>query len=453
METTKVRYTSSQIMKFVLPSLVGFIAFLMPIPDKGTLNTILGLMINEGKAIFNDYLPATAMVIVCSTSLFSLYAVLTKPKFVMENEFLRSIFITTPFWLGSRLLGAALYIPIFFKIGPEIIWSDATGGTMGITLVPLLVIVFIVLSAIVPFLTDYGLMEYVGTFARPVMRPLFKLPGRAAVDCLASWIGSSSVAVVITTSVHDRGYYTDREAAVIATSFSVISIAYIYVMAEFVKLPHMYFQILLSVYIVSLLLALIMPRVWPLKGVADTFSGRAGQQRTLDDDVPKGFALKDWALKQAVEKAGAQTTRSTILSIGKTLLSLCTCTMPVAISWGTVVLMIVESTQFFQTIALPFAWLLELVRIPEAGQVAVAFVLAYPDQFLAAVIGAGLSTDAARFMCAGISATGLVYLTETGVLIINSSIPLGLGKLTGIYLIRAVLSVFLLAPFAWYFCM
>lgn len=453
MGNTKESYTSSQIMKFVLPSLVGFVAFLLPIPDKGTLNTILGIMIDQGKVIFKDYLPAAAMVIVCATSLMSLYAVLAKPKGIMDNEFLRGVFITTPFWLASRLLGAALYIPIYFKIGPEIIWSANTGGTMGIQLVPLLVIVFIVLSAIVPFLTDYGLMEFVGTFARPIMTPLFKLPGRAAVDCLASWVGSSSVAVVITTSVHDRGYYTDREAAVIATSFSVISIAYVYVMAEFVKLPHMYFQILLSVYVVTFILALIMPRLWPLRSIPDTFSGRAGQQRTIADEVPEGFTLSGWALKQAVEKAAAQTTRNTILSIGKTLLSLCVCTMPVAISWGTVVLIVVESTQFFQTIALPFTWMLELMRIPEAGKVAVAFVLAYPDQFLAAVVGSGLATDAGRFMCAGISATGLVYLTEIGVLIINSSIPLDLGKLTVIYLIRAVFSVFLLAPFAWYFCM
>ena len=43
-------------------------------------------------------------------------------------------------------------------------------------------------------------------------------------------------------------------------------------------------------------------------------------------------------------------------------------------------------------------------------------------------------------------------MTEVGVLILNSTIPLGAGKLTVIYVIRAVLSVFLLAPFALYFC-
>jgi nucleoside recognition membrane protein YjiH len=126
--------------------------------------------------------------------------------------------------------------------------------------------------------------------------------------------------------------------------------------------------------------------------------------------------------------------------------------MPLVISWGTLVLIVANNTPIFQWISLPFAWMLALVNIPEAAQVAPAFVLSYADQFLAAVIGADRVAEAAKFMCAGISATGLIYMTEVGVLILNSTIPLGAGKLTVIYVIRAVLSVFLLAPFALYFC-
>ena len=92
------------------------------------------------------------------------------------------------------------------------------------------------------------------------------------------------------------------------------------------------------------------------------------------------------------------------------------------------------------------------MRIPEAKEVAPAFLLAYADQFLAAVVGSGRTAVAAKFMCACISGTGLIYMTEVGVLILQSSIPLGFWKLTGIYFIRAVLSIFLLAPFAWLFC-
>ncbi|MDR0551007.1 MAG: hypothetical protein LBG72_03195 [Spirochaetaceae bacterium] len=444
------KYTASQLLKFLLPSLAGLIAFILPIPQGDSFNTILGMLIDLFKGLWKTGLPYAAMVFVAGSALFSLFAVLVKPKFVMENEFLRDVFVITPFWLVSRLLGGVLYVIIVFKIGPEIVWNIDNGGTPGMVLAPALLVIFLVLSAFVPLITDYGLMEYVGTFARPVMRPLFKLPGRAAVDCLASWVGSSSVAVVITTKIHDQGYYSDREAGVISTCFSVISIAYIYAMADFVGLANMYFQILISIYIVTFVLAIIMPRIWPLSDLPDTFSGRAGKQRI--DDIPQGKTLRGWALELAVNRAAGQTPVMFVKNIVKTLVSLIVGTMPLVVSWGTVVLIIANSTPVFRIISAPFGWLLTLMRIPEASQVGTAFILAYADQFLAAVVGSGLQTTAGRFMCAGISATGLIYMTEVGVLILNSKIPLNFVKLTVIYIIRALLTVILLAPLAWIFC-
>ena len=169
--------------------------------------------------------------------------------------------------------------------------------------------------------------------------------------------------------------------------------------------------------------------------------------------MPKDAKLGEWALKLAFERAGRQTFSDTVAAFVRTLLSLLVSTMPLVISWGPLVLLVANNTPVFQFLARPFTWMLELMRIPEAGEVGVAFILSYADQFLAAVVGSTVHTDAARFMCAGISATGLIYMTEVGVLILNSSIPLGPGKLTCIYVIRAVLTVFLLSPFAWYFCL
>ncbi|MEG1642348.1 MAG: YjiH family protein [Synergistaceae bacterium] len=448
----QTKYSTAQVLKFLIPSLIGAIVFLMPIPAKNGINTILGLAIDYGKALLKPYLPFTAMFLVGIASVASLWASVCKPECVKKNDFWSDLLIVTPFWSLSRIIGAILYVSIYYKIGPEVIWNMDNGGTPGMILAPALLIVFIILAGFVPLLTDYGLMEYVGTFARPVMTPLFKLPGRAAVDCLASWVGSSSVGVVITTKVHDQGYYSDREASIISTTFSVISIAYIYVMADFVGLSNMYFQIMFSIYIVTFVLAFIMPRMWPLNKIQDTFSGRAGQQR-FTDDIPQEETLSSWALKLAVERAEKQTTTQTIESGIKTFISLIVSTMPLVVSWGTVVLIIANNTPVFQILSTPFAWALEIAKIPEAKEVAPAFLLAYADQFLAAVIGSARTATAAKFMCACISGTGLIYMTEVGVLILNSSIPLGFLKLTGIYFIRAIFSIFLLAPLAWYFCM
>ena len=222
-------------------------------------------------------------------------------------------------------------------------------------------------------------------------------------------------------------------------------------MADFVGLPHMYFQILIAIYIVSLILAILAPRIWPLKNIPDTYSGRSGQQ-IPEREIPAGYSLSEWALASAVERAKKEGINTIIKTCYQTFSFLVVSTMPLVVSWGTIVLIIATYTPVFQWISLPFEWLLELVRIPEAFKVAPAFVLAFADQFLAAVIGAACTTVAGKFMCACISATGIIYMTEIGVLILNSSIPLNFWELTAIYFIRAVLSVFLLAPFVWLFC-
>ena len=53
-------------------------------------------------------------------------------------------------------------------------------------------------SFLLPFLTDCGIMEFLGIIARPVVEPLFKVPGRASVDLIASWFGASNAAVILT---------------------------------------------------------------------------------------------------------------------------------------------------------------------------------------------------------------------------------------------------------------
>jgi len=50
-------------------------------------------------------------------------------------------------------------------------------------------------SIFLAFLTNYGLMEFVGVFVRPLMRRIWKTPGRSAIDAVASFVGSYSVAL------------------------------------------------------------------------------------------------------------------------------------------------------------------------------------------------------------------------------------------------------------------
>ena len=112
---------------------------------------------------------------------------------------------------------------------------------------------------------EYGLLELLGPVFRPVMRPLFTLPGRSTVDNLASFIGDGTVGVLITSRQYEEGYYSRREATVISTTFSVVSITFAIVIASTIKMQDQFFYFYITVIVSCLIAAMIMPRIWPLK--------------------------------------------------------------------------------------------------------------------------------------------------------------------------------------------
>ncbi|MBM4648767.1 YjiH family protein, partial [Streptococcus pneumoniae] len=82
------------------------------------------------------------------------------------------------------------------------------------------------------FLIGFGLLEFVGVLMQPIMRPLWTTPGRSAIDAVASFVGSYSLGILVTDRVYQKGGYTGREAAVIATGFSTVSAAFMVIVAK-----------------------------------------------------------------------------------------------------------------------------------------------------------------------------------------------------------------------------
>ena len=87
-----------------------------------------------------------------------------------------------------RLVGAVFIVLSFFRIGPQAVYSAHTGGVILKELLPVLFCVFIFAGMLLPLLLNFGLLELFGTLLTKVMRPLFNLPGRSAVDCITSWL-------------------------------------------------------------------------------------------------------------------------------------------------------------------------------------------------------------------------------------------------------------------------
>ena len=145
-------------------------------------------------------------------------------------------------------------------------------------------------------------MDFTGTLLRNILKPLFHLPGRAAIDLLASWVGNCNVGVVLTTKQYESGYYTDREAILIASCFSATSLPFCLVIAAIMGVDQYFIQLYFILSLVGTLSAMIMSRIWPLEGKwKDEYYPPVG--RKVQEVHPVGISRSRWALHQAIKRA------------------------------------------------------------------------------------------------------------------------------------------------------
>ena len=225
-------------------------------------------------------------IITLSTILTILFSTILKDK-VKPGGLIANAFQVGPVWMILRVLAVVFAWMTYFKIGSKVIYSEDTGGLVFNDLLPPLVAVFLFAALFLPLLMEYGLLEFLGPLFRPIMRPLFTLPGRSAVDNLASFIGDGTVGVLITSRQYEKGIYSKRESIVISTTFSVVSITFAIVIAQTIGLQQKFFVFYLTVIVSCLVAAMIMPRIWPLNQIPDDFTKEVSESTRLEK-LPEG---------------------------------------------------------------------------------------------------------------------------------------------------------------------
>lgn len=250
--------TRRNVLMFLIPSLIGILLFMTPVIYDGNVTIPVAVLAKLVQTVFADHLVAMVSAIITTTMLMTLVAWLFKPAILVRRPFLNSLFNVSPFWACVRVLGGIFVLLTFFEAGPEALRSGATGGLVLHDLLPVLFSVFIFAGLLLPLLLDFGLLEFVGTMMTRIMRPVFRLPGRSAVDCFASWLGDGSVGILLTSKQYEGKFYTQREAAVIGTTFSAVSITFCLVVISQVKLEHMFVPFYLTVCLAGVVAAIVV---------------------------------------------------------------------------------------------------------------------------------------------------------------------------------------------------
>lgn len=434
----KVSY--QDLLKFIIPSSIGVLLFLTPIFIDGRATIGMGILVDLLRDATQDYLPAFATMLLLVSCLCSTYfSLFRKNESNRRINQIQQIFTTSPAWLILRVLGSLFAVLVLFNIGPEWISSPATGGTMLFQLAGTLTVFFLVACFLLPFLIDYGVAEFMGTLLQKPFLWAFRLPGRASIDTLASWLGSAPVGVLITIQQYEKGYYSGREAAVIATNFSIASIAFCALVAKLIEIDHRFFEFYFSIMFSGLIAALIIPRIWPLARKKDIY---LIEQDGFTDKPEAGTGLLRWALIQGINKARtAPNLKQLLKNAFINLLDIWFSLLPSVVAIGTIVLALTEFTPIFTIMTKPLVPILELMQIPEAAAAAPAFLVGFADMYLPAVIGKNIASEMTRFVIGCVSITQIIYMTEVGTLILKSKIPLQIGELFLIFTLRTLITL------------
>ncbi|ASN04005.1 YjiH family protein [Virgibacillus necropolis] len=430
-------YTLKDHLKFIIPSLLGIFLFMTPIPTDGGMTIPIAIMANWIQEQLAGYLSLIMMVIIIITAIGTVLVKIIGSDKLNRTPFFKQLFNVTPFWAVTRVVAAVFAIMVYFKIGSVVIYGESTGAML-FGLLHVLFAVFLFAGLFLPLLMNYGLLDLFGTLMTKVMRPLFRLPGRSSVDALASWVGDGTIGVLLTSKQYEEGYYTKRDAAVISTTFSVVSITFTLVVIDQVGLGEMFVPFYLTVIAAGLIAAFIMPRIPPLSKKANTYINEA--EDDMDESAPDGHNMLTFGYKKALNQAKTQ---SSVLKFfkegGQNILDMWMGVAPIVMAFGLIAVMIAEYTPTFQWLGLPFVPLLELMNIPFAQAASETILIGFADMFLPSILAASIDAEITRFIIAALSVTQLIYMSEVGGLILGTKIPISFVQLFIIFLLRTLI--------------
>ena len=431
--------------KFFIPSLIGAILFVVPVNQNGNLTIPIAIAANKLLNLMGEHSLTVIWLLISISSILTILHRTLGLAFLKKNSKTDELFGVKGFWFWIRMVGFLFANMIYFNVGPDFIIGDVTGGLVIHDLMPILVCVFLLAGVLLALLLNYGLLDFCGALLIRLMRPIFNLPGRSALDCVASWLGDGSIGVLLTSKQYEEGFYSKREATVIATTFSAVSITFSLVVISQVGLEHLFLPFYLIVTVAGVAAAILVPKLPPLSRIPETYY----VEKPHREDIPEGMTPVQYGMDLALNKAENAPGIKEFFEEGiENVLEMWFGTLPVILSIGTIALVIAEFTPVFRILGIPFIFIYELLQLPEAQLASQTVIVGFADMFLPSVIASSIESDITRFVVAATSVTQLIYMSEIGSIIMGSKIPVSLVNLFIIFLERTIITLPIVAVLA-----
>lgn len=424
--------TTSNALKLILYSAIGIFMFFIPITI-GTSKTIpIDHIVNNIRKIpyFNNvYGP----LIVTIGGIYPFVSGTWKKNTV--NKVFSFL----------KIIGVIVVYMAVFNIGPKPLFEkDMIPFVYGKVVVPVSTIVPIG-SVFLAFLVSYGLMEFVGVFARPIMKPLWKTPGRSAIDAVASFVGSYSLALLITNRVYKEGKYTTKEACIIATGFSTVSATFMIIVAKTLDIMHLWNTYFWLTFLITFIVTAITARLAPLSKKPDEYYG--GVQGDRESEEKGDIFRRAWREGMIAADKAPSLMENVVINL-KDGIMLAISIAPTLMSIGFLGLVIAKYTPIFDLVGYLFYPFTLLLRIPEPLLAAKASAISIAEMLLPAIVVAKTPL-VTRFIIAVMCVSEILFFSASIPCMLSTEIPLTIKDIVIIWFQRVVLSLIITAPLAY----
>ncbi|MFJ5765952.1 YjiH family protein [Lysinibacillus sp. NPDC093210] len=426
-------YKKSAIYKFFAFSLLGIFMFFISITLNGKKTIPLDHLVTFIRTQFSSVIVYYILVIVVAGAVYPFYKK-TWNRSVVE------LVIST-----LKIMGAIASILVVFKIGPSWLLAADMGPYWYNSLLTPIGVLVPIGAIFLAMLVGYGLLEFIGILVQPIMRPIWKTPGRSAIDAVASFVGSYSIGLLITNRIYKEGKYTTKEAVIIATGFSTVSVTFMIVVAKTLGLMDIWNLYFWVTFLVTFIVTAISVRIWPIRNMSTDYYNQ------MDGDVEKIVKEKrlQSAWREALQTAdNAPNLWQSMKDNVKDGLVMAMGILPTIMSIGLIGLWLVNNTPIFDYAAYLFVPITYLLQIAEPLIVAKAAVINLIDMFLPSLVAVDSAIET-RFIVGTLSISAILFFSALIPCILSTEIPISLGKMIAVWFVRTVLTLIIVTPIAY----
>lgn len=430
MKNHQLQIKGKDMWKFYVFSLLGILLFFVPLKI-GENHTILVDHAHLGvREILGKFTAYYALIIIL------LGAILP----IIRLDFKKSV--TDCVLVIIKLLGAVIGCMYVFKFGPKLLFNPEYGPFLFDKLMLPLSILIPVGAIALSFLVGYGLLEFIGVLMQPVMRPIFKTPGKSAVDAVASFVGSYSLGLLITNRVYKDGMYNKKEAVIIATGFSTVSATFMVIVAKTLDLMDHWNLFFWSTLIITFIVTAISAHLPPISRESEAYYNNQDGQKEIKVEGNYIRAAYDEAKIQSHESL---TLFKNILTNLKDGIEMTMAILPSILAIGFLGLILANFTPIIDWLSYIFYPFIYIFPIDDKPLLAKASTVSIIEMFLPSLLVVK-STIEVKFVTAITSISAIIFFSALVPCILATDIKIPIWKLIVIWFIRVALTLLIAIP-------